>query len=347
MKSTTVSVNGTVYDSSTGKPLRRERQAHAATTRPAQSVHAQQQRSKTLARRYVKRDSTVTSTTRVLTSATAPARQVNAASKIHATHTISRHRAPATPRVAHTPNPAVAKFAKPVAPAAAAHHKQPQAAADLKPTPHALELAAAKKVQAVSAARQGGAERAVRPSQVIKNESIAHAIAGSTPKHHKKEVRSKKQRSKAGRLASVASASLAIVLLGGYLTYLNMPALSTRVAAAQAGIDASYPSYSPSGYSLSGPVAYSQGSVSMKFAANAGPRSYTLTQKDSTWDSTAVLENAVEPEAKSDYTTTTASGLTIYTYKGKSVWVNNGILYTITGDASLSGEQVRNIATSL
>lgn len=343
MKSTTVSVNGTVYDSRTGKPIRQERQAHASATRTAQSVHAQPQRSKTLNRRYVKRDPTVTSATRVLTSA-APARQVNAASTKHATHTITRHRAPIAPRKDHTPSAAIAKFAKP---ATAQHHQKIHPSADIKPTPHALEHAAAKKVRLEQAQKQQQIERAPKPSQVIKNESIHHAMANSTPKHHKKEVRAKKQRSKAGRLMSVASASLAIVLLGGYLTYLNMPSLSTRVAAAQAGIDASYPSYQPSGYSLSGPVAYSQGSVTMKFAANAGPASYTLTQQDSTWDSSAVLENAVEPEAQNNYTTTAASGLTIYTYNGKSVWVNNGILYTVTGDAPLSHEQIRNIATSL
>lgn len=340
MKSTTVSVNGTVYDARTGKPLRKERGHEPASTRAAQSVHVQTQRSKTLARRYVKRDSTVTSATRVFSSTT-PARQVNAASSVHATHAVTKRRAPIAPRSSHTPSPAVTKFAKPSVPAA---HKKAQSTPDLQPVPHTLEQAAVQKVQAK---QQAQAVRHVKPSQVIKNESIRHAMASATPKQHKKEVRAKKGRSKTGRLVSVASASLAIVLLGGYLTYLNMPSLSTRVAAAQAGIDASYPSYQPSGYSLSGPVAYSQGSVTMKFAANAGPSSYTLTQKDSTWDSSAVLENAVQPEANNDYTTTAAGGLTIYTYSGKSVWVNNGILYTVSGDAPLSHEQIRNIATSL
>lgn len=85
----------------------------------------------------------------------------------------------------------------------------------------------------------------------------------------------------------------------------------------------------------------------MKFAANAGPRNYTLTQQDSDWDSSAVLENSVRPTVGDSYTTSTASGLTIYSYRGTSVWVNKGVLYTITGNASLSSEQVQRIATSL
>ena len=38
-----------------------------------------------------------------------------------------------------------------------------------------------------------------------------------------------------------------------------MPTLSVRVAASQAGIDASYPSYRPDGYALNGPVTYGDG----------------------------------------------------------------------------------------
>lgn len=337
MKSTTVSVNGTVYDARTGKPLRKERGYEPVNTRAAQTVHIQTQRSKTLARRYVKRDTTVTTATRVLSAS--PSRQVNAASSVHATHAITKRRAPIAPRASHAPSPAVTKFATPIA---ASQPTPKVSTADLQPTPHSLEQFATKKMQA-----KQQIVRHPKPSQVIKNESIHQAMATATPKHHKKEVKVKKQRGKAGRLMSVASASLAIVLLGAYFTYLNMPSLSTRVAAAQAGIEASYPSYQPSGYSLSGPVAYSQGSVTMKFAANAGPQSYTLTQSDSNWDSSAVLENTVVPDAGTEYTTTTTSGLTIYNYADKAVWVNKGILYTITGSKNLSNEQVQNIATSL
>lgn len=332
MKSSTVTVNGTVYDARTGKPLRRERGLEPASKHAAQSVHAQPQRSRTLSRRYVKRDDIVKQQT-ILT--TQPRREAPPA--------ISIHKRPVAPAqdVRHK---GVTKFVKP---SAQAHHvvRHPQVA-DVAPTPHAIAIAADQRVKAFQA-QQNPQPAAVRPSQVIKQESIQNAIASSAPKGHKKEVRQKKQQSKAGRFMSVASASLAILLLGGYFTYLNMPSLSTRVAASQAGIDASYPSYQPSGYSLSGPVAYQQGSVTMSFAANAGPQSYVLTQQDSDWDSSAVLENAVRPQAGSNYTTTATSGLTIYNFGGKSVWVNNGILYSISGTANLSGEQIQRIATSL
>lgn len=187
---------------------------------------------------------------------------------------------------------------------------------------------------------------APKPSQVIKQEAIAEALQKAPAKHEKNEVKPKK-RSKFSRFVSVASASLALLLLGGYFTYLNMPNLSVRVAAAQAGIDATYPEYKPDGYRLGGPIAYSQGQVSMKFAANAGPQNYTIDQSKSSWDSSAVLDNYVKKKAGENYITYNERGLIIYTFDGNAAWVNGGILYTISGDAPLSSDQIRRIATSM
>lgn len=156
-----------------------------------------------------------------------------------------------------------------------------------------------------------------------------------------------KQQRRLPRIMSVASASLALLLLGGYFTYLNMPSLSVRVAAAQAGVNASYPSYHPDGYSLNGPVAYTQGQVNMKFASNSGPQNFTVTQSKTSWDSSAVLDNYIKEKAGDNYITYDEHGLTIYTYGGNAAWVNGGVLYTITGDAPLSGDQIRHIATSM
>ncbi|MBI3889670.1 hypothetical protein HY312_03825 [Candidatus Saccharibacteria bacterium] len=172
--------------------------------------------------------------------------------------------------------------------------------------------------------------------QAIANTSVNHSTAskGRLLKRHP-------------RALSIISASFAIVLLGGYLTYLNMPSLSVRVAAAQSGINASYPNYQPDGYSLNGLVGYSEGKVTMKFASNGGPSAFTINQAKSNWDSVAVLDNYVSPRAGASYIPYTERGLTIYTYGNNAAWVNGGILYTIEGNAPLSSEQIRRIATSL
>lgn len=212
---------------------------------------------------------------------------------------------------------------------------------DIGPVPHPLiTKAEGRKVQALQTAPSTSV--APKPAQIIKQEAIQEALA-KTPAR----AAAKRKTKKLGRLASVGSLALALLLLGGYFTYLNMPSLSVRVAAAQAGVNATYPDYHPDGYSLSGAVAYSQGQVSMKFASNSGPQNFTLNQSKSSWDSSAVLDNYIKEKAGDNYITYNERGLTIYTYGSNAAWVNGGILYTLTGNAPLSSDQIRHIATSM
>jgi len=199
-----------------------------------------------------------------------------------------------------------------------------------------------KKAHHSVAAKNQSARPVHKPSQVIKNEAIAKAMntpAKAAPKQSIKR--------RFPRAFSIGTASIAVLLLAGYLTYLNMPTISIRVAAVQSGINASYPDYRPSGYRLDGPIAYNDGQVSMRFAANAGPQNFTIKEQRSNLNSSAVLENYVQPKTDNDYDTHTTGGLTIYTYDNDAAWVNGGILYTIEGDAPLSKDQVLRIATSL
>ncbi len=181
-----------------------------------------------------------------------------------------------------------------------------------------------------------------RSSRELKNHLIRQQI-DNAPTHH---AAPKKQRRAPLRVSSVMAACLGLMILGGYLSYINMPNLSVRVAAAQAGVNAKYPGYTPSGYRFDGPVAYSNGTVSLGFAANGGTASYEINQKKSNWDSQAVLDNFVV--AQSDqYSVNDIQGLTIYTYENNAAWVNRGVLYTISGNAPLRTDQVLKIATSL
>lgn len=213
---------------------------------------------------------------------------------------------------------------------------------DIGPMKHP-SLAKAHAIQAQAKMHPATHPIAPKPSHVIKQEIIADSLAASNkPQKAKKSL--KKQ---FPRVFSVASMSLAVLLLGGYLTYLNLPTISVRVAASQAGVNATYPDYRPDGYRLAGPINFEEGKVTIHFAANAGPQTFTISQTKSSWDSSAVLENRVKPKTDGRYVTYNENGLTIYTYDGNAAWVNGGILYTIEGDAPLSSGQIRHIATSL
>lgn len=148
------------------------------------------------------------------------------------------------------------------------------------------------------------------------------------------------------RITSILTASLALLVLGGYLTYLNLPNISMRVAATRAGIAASFPNYTPDGYRVDGPITYSPGEVAINYRSNTNPAGFTLTQKASNWDSQAVLDNYVNKQTQT-YLTYQERGITVYTFGNKAVWVNGGLLYTLDGDAGLGSDQVLRLANSL
>ena len=77
--------------------------------------------------------------------------------------------------------------------------------------------------------------------------------------------------------------------------------------------------------------------------------SFTLNEEKSSWDSSALLRNYVEPNWGEDYATTHEQGITIYISNKTSdaAWVNRGVLYQITSNGVLTKKQVRNIVVSL
>ncbi len=329
----TVIINGVHYDAATGirlegAPVQPSQQTTKPNAKPATTLHKKTDRTHTLNRAHVK----------------APQKHVEA---LHQ----SVKKAPVAK------SPMIRKFAD-IAPAPKTKsqtlHKAPHVA-DIAPTRHPIQRrpqpAPAKKttMNPVSRASKAAvaappAAPAPRPAKEVKKQAIEKALHNAKPaKKAKKQAFFKRH----PRAMSISSAALALVLLAGYLTYINLPSISVRVAAAQAGIAATYPSYQPSGYSLHGPVAYSNGQVSMNFVANAGSQNYKITQVKSNWDSSALLDNYVSRSSEGDYATFNNNGLTIYVYGTNAAWVNGGILHTIQGNAPLTTSQIQRIAASM
>lgn len=211
---------------------------------------------------------------------------------------------------------------------------------DIAPQKHHL-VKKAEKNHSISSRKPVPKPVLSKPAKVIKEEAIDQAL-------RKADEKPKKSKSLRRRLKFLNISLIILILLvfGGALLYYNFPNLSVRIAGAQAGINATFPTYFPDGYSLTGPVTYSEGNVTMDFRANTGNTKFTIEQTKSTWDSTAVKAK-VEKDSKGEFIATKDQGLTIYTYNGNAAWVNGGILYMITGDAPLSGDQIRRIAVSL
>ena len=141
--------------------------------------------------------------------------------------------------------------------------------------------------------------------------------------------------------------SSAVVAALFFVVQSNMPDISIKVAAMQTGIQATYPSYIPRDYRLSGVYTAQDNSVAMDFL---GPNQakFTLTEEKLPWDSTALLNRFVKPKWGEDFTTIKEQGITIYISGSNAAWVNAGIVYKITNfHGELTKKQIKNIVTSL
>ncbi len=333
----TITINGRAYDAVTGLPVEgpattpqgpapskktpetpESKTAAVRAKKPAESVHSTTQRSKTLHRRAAKKPE----------QPAKPLRPTGGRHMDFARSSKITHFAPHPVAKPASTQPAVADTP-------AKQHPVVSRALAKQPTPKPTKAAKAPVKQ--TAAKPTTAKQ-------VKEVAIEKALAAPKPKKNtKKSIFASKWTRRI-----IAVLVIAVVLGGtGFVVYRFIPSVSVGIAAAQAGIEASYPEYTPDGFSLKQPVTYSEGQVDLTFASNSNDTNYTVTQKRSSWDSSAVLDNLVKPAAGNDYSTTRERGLTIYTYENNAAWVNGGILYTIQSNAALSGEQIRRLATSL
>lgn len=156
-----------------------------------------------------------------------------------------------------------------------------------------------------------------------------------------------KRRSSHTRLAS-ASLAIAIVIGAlGFTVHQNANAVRLHMATAKAGISAQLPSYQPPGFSLDS-VQSTQGVVVTTFASNSNDdRTYSVTQKRSTWDSEALRELFVA-KTDADYQVLQQGGRTIYIYgSNHATWVTDSTWHIIHNDAGLTHRQLLQLATSL
>lgn len=155
-----------------------------------------------------------------------------------------------------------------------------------------------------------------------------------------------RKKGSAKRFALAFTCAAACVAAIIYFVSNNIPDISVRVAAMQTGVEASYPSYIPRDFSLSD-INSENGKITLSFKGPDGAN-FTLIEEKSSWDSSALLRNYVEPTWKDNYTTTHEQGITIYTSGANAAWVNRGVLYKINAPSdSLTKKQLRNIVTSI
>lgn len=359
----TVSINGRDYDAVTGLPIEpitvtnpdktpiKKKPAPAPVKKAepktergatnAETAHSTVQRSQTLLRRATKKP---TAPNKPIIKRSAPGRHMDFAKSSNvsrfAKHPVTAPIAASAAPVSalNSPKQVSAPVARPVAKTAPVATKSA-----ITPDKPARVHPLAQRALTRSTAKKASVKPVSSTAKEVKDAAIAKAL--NAPKT-KTDSKQKKDRKHIRRLIIIGSVVL-VVILALFAAWRLIPNISVGIAAAQAGIEASYPEYTPDGFSLSQPVTFSDGEVDLKFTSNSNENFYVISQTRSSWDSSAVLDNVVTPAAGANYVTTKERGLTIYTYDSNAAWVNGGILYTIESKAPLSGDQVRRIATSL
>jgi hypothetical protein len=220
------------------------------------------------------------------------------------------------------------------------HHTQPV----VQPRPGARAVA-----QTAVAAQPAIASRSQQMMQRALQNATSHEQTLPIQKSRKPRSKTARRLGISTKIITISAACLAILLLGGFFAYQNVPNFAMRVAATRSGVAAGLPTYRPSGFAIKNPIRYTQGEIKVAFHSTTGDsRGFTISQKTSDWNSDTLLSNFVLA-SKNPYQTYQDSGRTIYIYNGNNAtWVNGGIWYNISSaDASLSSDQLIRIATSM
>lgn len=175
-----------------------------------------------------------------------------------------------------------------------------------------------------------------KPPADMFESAIAHATSHRQPAPIRKRHHS--------RLMILVVVALLFLAAAGAVTYANRPAIEVRLASSQAGFHASLPK-APTGYALVGAPKSGKGDVILTFAS--GDSSFKLVQQPTNLTSQSLFTTDEALDTNS-YQTVVAGNALIYRYGGtNAAWVDNGVLYTLTGNAQLSNDQLIALAASL
>lgn len=140
--------------------------------------------------------------------------------------------------------------------------------------------------------------------------------------------------------------TFAVLVVGGFFAWQKVPQLSTRIASLRAHVSASVPSYTPTGFSMSGPAVAKNNSVTMQYHANGdSSKYYTVKEEPSNQDTSSLMAN--HTSSNQQVQTAQANGVQIVMTGAKTMCVSGGKLTTVADNSGLSPDELLNIAKSV
>ena len=305
------------------------------TVTSSKHVHKTSQPSRTLMRSAVKKPSTITDRVTIAMDVVPHAQGESITKNFHATNPDRTKRAHAIHKL-----PTVSRFG---AALVTTHLTQSAQPAVTKPQLVAGSIPSSTIVP-----------RTVQTSAQSKTNMMLDKGMRASTSHTSRTAKKQKLRHKVGsvlglskRATSIAAVTLSVFSFGTFFTYQNIPNINVRYAAAKSGVNASIPSYQPAGFSVNNHVQFSPGELTIAYKANADDRAYTVSQKNTSWNSDALKDHLVTKIGTTPMTYPD-SGRTIYLHDDSSAdWVQSGVWYSITGESSLNTDQLIKIATSI
>lgn len=187
------------------------------------------------------------------------------------------------------------------------------------------------------------------PKKLTPKELKDQAIAKALKEAAKNEESSKSLKTKSfstGRIIFALSCAAVFVFFVTYFVN-NTSNFSFHVNAMQSGIEAKYPKFLPSGYSLSG-VTTENNQVIINFENSSANQTFTLIEKQTSWDINAFVENYISQNFENDYSISQKNEISVYITSTQAAWIKDNILYKLTYQSgTLAKNQITSIATSL
>lgn len=172
---------------------------------------------------------------------------------------------------------------------------------------------------------------------------------------HKQALRSQmegnslwKRVGKAPKWLSISLVLLVALGLGGFFVWQNVPSVALKITSLNTHINASAPSYTPSGFKFAGLTNLHSGAITIQYKANSdASRTYAITQEKSSLDSSSLVATVLPAHAPPQTAQINGKIIFIYGNDNDATWVDHGIKYFIDDNANLNTDQIEKIASSL